>query len=115
MECGYTIVLVDNALLTQAGLRKLWQREGSAIIDKWKPVTNDCDHILFVRNKLEHPHDSTELKYFEGDYQICLKGVFGKCISRDERLFYVGLDDWINRDGVVGKVGDKNLYIQFLD
>lgn len=114
-ECKSTIVLVDNAPLTKSNLAKLWSREKTFILDKWKPFVNKCDYILFIKNKTEPPLDSEEVKYWVGDYQLCLKGKIDNCISKDERLFYIGIDKQIYGDRLIGEFGNKKLYLSFVD
>lgn len=114
-ECQSTVVLVDNSPVTKNNLFKLWERERGRILNQWNPLNNKCDYILFINNKPEPPHDSEEIKYWIGDYQLCLKGETGNCISKDERLFYIGMDKQIYGDKSAGEFGNKKLYISFID
>ncbi|MCT9846342.1 hypothetical protein N7563_19970 [Leclercia adecarboxylata ATCC 23216 = NBRC 102595] len=114
-ECKSTIVLVDNHPIMKENLVKLWERERERVLSQWEPLDNKCDYILFVNNKTEPPHDSEEIKYWIGDYQLCLKGKIDYCISKDERLFYIGIDKQIYGDRSAGEFGNKKLYISFVD
>ncbi|EGA6597925.1 hypothetical protein H5548_000038 [Salmonella enterica] len=114
-ECKSTIVLVDNPPVMKSNLVKLWAREKERILSQWMPLNKKCDYILFVNNKPEPPHDSEEIKYWMGDYQLCLKGEIDNCISKDERLFYIGLDKQIYGDRLAGELGNKTIYLSFVD
>ncbi|TDN54825.1 hypothetical protein EC843_101883 [Buttiauxella sp. JUb87] len=114
-ECRSTIVLVDHVPLLKSGLRSLWKDEQNKILKKWNPLVDSCDYILFVKNKTELPHDKKELQYWIGDYQLCLKGIIGNCISKDDRLFYLGVDKIIYGGDVVGEINGGKIYMKFLD
>lgn len=113
--CKSTIVLVDNPPVMKSNLVKLWKRERERIFNQWNPLNNKCDYILFVNNKSEPPHDSEEIKYWIGDCQLCLKGEIDNCISKDERLFYIGIDKQIYGERLAGELGNKTLYLSFID
>lgn len=43
------------------------------------------DEIFFIKNNLERPYNSQELKYWQGDNQFCLMGLLkNKCLSKDD-------------------------------
>lgn len=92
----------------------MWNKEKDTIMSS-NPLENKYDHVIFVSNKFEPPHSPEELKFWFGDYQICFSGsVNGKCISKDDRIFYISLWRMEPSSEYIGKYNNKNLYIDYI-
>ncbi|MCI1034734.1 hypothetical protein [Raoultella terrigena] len=117
MKCKSTVIVVDGAPLSRFSLKKIWLRNSNNILKKWAPLTNDCDGILFLRNKRSSPHDRSELHYWMGDDYYCLKGRLGndQCILKEDQLFIIQLRKTTLDDEKVGVVDRKPIYIHFIN
>lgn len=117
-ECKSTIVLVEHAPITNQQKVDLWNASKHDLLKKWAPLTNNkCDDILFVNNNKERAIDSMGMKEWMGEEQICLEGKLGaeKCISRNERLFYVVRDKPLSNRDIKDTINDKTFYLHFVD
>ncbi|WP_042818051.1 hypothetical protein [Yersinia wautersii] len=112
--CKYTVILISKPPFTKSGMRKLWLNNKEVITNKWHPLIKECDRIYFVKNSLERVHDSTELKYWVGDYQICLRGKFiDKCISNENIFLDVSFQDTFNKNKFTDKYDSKSIYVTY--
>ena len=113
--CKSTVILVDNASLSHDAQKKFWKNNSMEIIKKWTPLTDSCDEILFVKNRIGRAQRSGDLKYWIADNAICLNGIIGGCISWDDRLFYVKAGDPRWRDEVSSEKNGLSTHLSFID
>lgn len=116
-NCKSTVVLVNNAPISNYGKRKLWLDNEKLLMGKWTSLNNECDSIYFIKNKTERATFPGENNYWVGDYQYCLNGALGsdKCISKYELLFAVQLEALTLKDRVISKYKDKPIYLHLID
>lgn len=117
-ECKSTVVLVEHAPITQQQKIGLWNSSKHDILKKWTPLNNNkCDDILFVNNNVEPVIDSMGMKEWMGEEQICLEGKLGarKCISRNERLFYIVRDKPLSNHDIKDTTNGETFYLHFVN
>ncbi len=114
-DCKSTVILVDNAPLSHDAKKEFWKKNSIEIIKKWAPLTNSCDEILFVKNRIGRVQQSGDLKYWIADNAICLNGIIGGCISWDDRLFYVKAGDPIWKDEVSTEKNGLRTHLNFIN
>lgn len=114
-DCKSTVVLVDNAPFSHYAQKKFWEKNNSEIMKKWTPLTDRCDEILFVNNRIGHIKRSGDIKYWIADDAICLNGMLGGCIAWNERLFYVqiGAPKW--KDEIATDKSGTGVHLSFID
>ncbi|WP_174340755.1 DUF943 family protein [Enterobacter sp. JMULE2] len=116
-NCKSTVVLVNNAPISDYGKKKLWLENEKLLMSKWNPLESECDSIHFMKNKTERATFPDENNYWVGDEQYCLNGTLGsdKCISKDELLFSVQLRTLTSKDKVISEYKGKPVYLYLID
>ncbi len=114
-DCKSTVILVDNAPLSHDAQKKIWQKNSTEIMKKWAPLTDRCDEILFVNNRISYIKRSGDINYWIADDAICLNGMLGGCISWGERLFYVEIGDPKWKDEVATDKSGTRVHLSFID
>ncbi|HCR56573.1 MAG TPA: hypothetical protein DIW62_02305 [Raoultella sp.] len=115
VDCKSTVVLVDNAPLSHDAQTKFWEKNSTEIMKKWTPLTDRCDEILFVNNRIGRIKRSGDMNHWIADDAICLNGILGGCISWSERLFYVQIDAPKWKDEVGTDNSDTHVHLSFID
>jgi hypothetical protein len=114
-DCKSTVILVDNAPLSHYAQKKFWEKNSSEIMKKWTPLTNRCDEILFVNNRIGPIKRSGNIKYWIADDEVCLNGMLSGCISWNERLFYVQIGPPKWKDEIVTDTSGTRVHLSFID
>lgn len=110
-----TVVLVDNPPFTREGMRELWERSNKSILERGGTMKDKYDKIIFIKNNLERPYNSQELKYWQGDNQYCLMGLFkNKCLSKDD-VFFVIISNERGGDGKVEGYNGVSYSIMYIN
>ena len=107
-----TVILVDNPPITKKSMLSLWNRYIATLKNKNELLQDEKDEVLFVKNKFTSAYSSQELKYWQGDNQICLKGIFkGKCINNNEIIMRVSFLPTISSEQITSLFQNKVIYI----
>ncbi|MCC4109097.1 hypothetical protein [Serratia ureilytica] len=116
-NCKSTVVLVNNASISNYGKKKLWLDNENLLMGKWKSLESECDSIHFIKNKTERATFPGENNYWVDDYQYCLNGALGsdKCISKYEILFAVQLEALTLKDKIISEYKGKQIYLHSID